>query len=857
MSAVAPPLPAPAVDSEMPVADYFRAVAAAQPDAIALSTGTRSYTYAEIDRWSDAIATSVAACGVPAERPVALVTRDNVVLVPAALGILKAGHYMVTIDATDPDERSALILRESTAAVAVVDPGVSLTPSIRSMPVVTIPSLPAEADPPPRREANPWLIVSFTSGTTGRPKAIRTSQRGFVVRSLRLSDGRTSGERLNWTALPGYTRAVSNMFPVVLNGGTLCAFDARGSSIAAYAGFIVRERITSLSMPPSYFRRFMAAAPADLDLSSVRVLRLTADRVTIADIETFKARFPRTAKLQLGYAATEVGFVFRTTIDHDTILPGPMVPMGRRVPEADVWLLDEEGNEVGMGEPGELVVRSRNVFEGYWNDPALTEGRLTTDPETGLRTFRTGDLARRDEHGYYYFIGRSDARLKIHGRRIDPSEVETALIATSHVRDAVVVGKTDGRGETRLVAYVVARDGTRLDARALRAELRRSQPAWLVPARIHEIDAVPMTRAMKVDRAELTARAEPVEQWVDGADDDLERRLVEIWSRVIGAPVHVHDDFFEDHGGESVVAAHLATAVERDMETPLPMSLLLELSSVSKMAEYLRGSANADRLAVLVQPGGTGLPVFCVTGKDGSVIKFRTLAARLGNDRPFYGLTFHGFDTAAFPSSTSVEAACYAEAVRRIQPHGPYYLAGYSGGGRPALEIARLLQRRGEPVAFVGMLDSAALPQRPSLWRRMRNRVDMLRQLPRGRVQQFVLEAVTRPVAIFRRRVRKELAQRGLAFPAPVRAINAAHARMRKDYSAQPYEGLVDVFRARNGQGLLGTTPDLGWSKAGVSRLQFHDVAGDHVTMLTTEVESLGAAFSAALAAADQRAAAL
>lgn len=855
VSAEAPPIDSTEATAETPVAEHFRRVAAELGNSVALTTSGARYTYRELDRWSDAVAADLAAAGVPRDLPVALVTRDNALLVPAALGAVKAGHYFVTVDASDPDDRIALILRESRAAAALVEPSAGTTAALHDLPCVPIRELPRHPVPPPQRDPNRLLAVIFTSGTTGTPKAILVKQHGYVERSLRTAKGmgRGPGTRQNWTAVPGYTRAATGMFVPLIAGSTLCAFDARRESLDAFHSYIARERLTHLGMAPSQLRRLASVAPDDLDLSSLVTVSVTGDSLTRADLETFRALFPTTCELQVAYASTECGFVFRTVIRHDDVLPGPAVPMGKLLPNVDVWLVDEDGNDVETGQPGELIVRSRDVIEGYWNDAELTAQRVSVDAGTGLRTFRTGDLVRRDEHGYYYFVGRVDSRLKIYGRRIDPLEVERAVVGTGMVREAVAVGKRDANGELHLVAYVVPQPGKGFDRRALRAELRKTQPAWLVPVRIHEIDAIPTTRALKVDRAALAARAEPVEVSDSGARDDVERTLVEVWSRVIGAPVHVDDDFFDDHGGESVVAAHLATAVGRVTGTPIPMSLLLELNTVSRMAEYVRGATVAGKLAVLVQAGGPRPPVFCVTGMDGSVIKFRQLAEQLGTARPFYGLTFHGFDIEAFPSGASVEAACYAEAIRRIQPQGPYYLAGYSGGGRTALQIAKTLQRQGYAVAFVGMLDAAAAAKGASLWRRIRNRIDMVRQLPEGRLRQLAVEAATRPLAILHRRTRAALVRRGLAFPKPVRAANAAHRRMRKDFSNEPFAGVVDVFRARNGQGMLGASPDLGWPQAGAARLRFSDVPGDHNTMLTTHVTALGRAFRCALEEADRR----
>lgn len=836
------------VTADTSIADHLAHVVASAPAAEALTGGGRSYSYAEIDRWSDAVARDIVRRRVSPEPPIAIVTSDIVSLVPAVLGAVKSGCFFIAIDAADPDERIVRILAETRAALCVVDAGKPVPRPLDGMQLVEIaPAPPAGLDPCPPAPPHPLVQIIFTSGSTGKPKAIATPQRGFVADALLSSAriGRVRGERVSYIGVPGFSRATSAIFGTLLSGGTLCAFDARSESLDALAATIARERITVLSITPSLFRGLMAACPEGLDVSSVRRLNVSADVLTVADVEAFKRHFPSSCRLESGFGSTEAGLVFRMNIDHDTPVPGPLVPLGVPWPEVEVRVVDEEGNDAPDGEAGELVVTSAHVIEGYWDAGRIDSARFLEHPSRpGVRTLATGDLVRRGRDGLYYFAGRRDDRLKIHGRRIDPVEVEAALVATGMVRAAAVVGKEDPSGTRRLTAYVVMRDGEAFDARAIRKFLRRAVPSWMVPARIIALSAIPFTGAGKVDRAALTSRRDEEGESSSGPRDALERDLAAIWSRVIGAPVHVDDDFFDDHGGESVVAAQLVTEIQRETGQRMPLSLLLELNSVARMADYLRaGGARADHLAVQVQRGGALPPLFCVSGKGGSVMIFRKLAAAIGPDLPFYGLTHHGFDPAFFPATVATMAAHYIRAMREVAPEGPYYLAGYSGGGAVALEIGRQLERAGEHVPFLGLIDSPGVMQRASMRRRLANRLDMIRQRPLYRAAGFFREAVTRS----RAGLKELLARRGLATARPVHEGDRAFRRLKMDDSSRPYGGPVTLFRARNGLGLLGTLPDLGWASRGVSRLEIVDVRGDHVTMLTDDSASLARALSAAL----------
>jgi acyl-coenzyme A synthetase/AMP-(fatty) acid ligase/thioesterase domain-containing protein/acyl carrier protein len=817
------------------IAARFREVAAAAPDAVALIAPRARYTYADLDRWSDAIAADIVERDASGSQPMAIITRDPIALIPAALGAVKAGHFFVVLDANDPAERIAMILDASGAALTLVDVD-------RGASSLVIRALPDHAPVAPQRAPNELVQLVFTSGTTGKPKAIANRQHGFVERLIQQSKltGRGVGERVSYTALPGFARATYEIFGSLLNGATLCAFDARSESLDALAELIRRERISTLTLTPALFRRFMKSAPADLDLSSVGKLRLGADVVTVPDIEAYKARFPRGCTLERAFNASETGLVLHMTIDHDTPIPGPLAPIGRPPSAVTVRVIDDEGNDVGLDEVGELVVRSPYIANGYWNAPELTAEKFRFD-ENGA-TFFTGDLVKFDANGLFYFIGRKDARLKIHGRRIDPLEIESALLASPGTREAAVVGKPDAHGELRLVAYVAMKEGAPCIPRELRVAVRQALPSFMVPSRIHEVDALPISPAGKIDRQALVQRIDPVVARDVVAADDLERSLLDIWSRVSGTAVAPHDDFFDDLGGESIVAAQLVSEVHRLLGRSMPLSLLLELNTVAKMADYLRTRAETDieRTAIALQPNGTRPPLFCVSGKGGSVMIFRELAALLGPDQPFYGLTHHGFANDAFPKTFAALAACYADAIRAIQPEGPYSLAGYSAGGLIAFDVARQMSRAGDEIAFVGLIDSAAKSSRVASWKRPFKHVSLLWRKPSQYAPRYA-RAIARRMGLLRKHAPSDLQKMN-------RIFDSIHPRD----SLQPYAGRVTLFLASHGWGFDGTTPDLGWNQF-CGELDIVSIAGEHHTVIREDVESLASALGDALRNTGQR----
>ncbi|HYH80393.1 MAG TPA: amino acid adenylation domain-containing protein [Longimicrobium sp.] len=388
--------------------------------------------------------------------------------------------------------------------------------------------------------------------------------------------------------------------------------------------------------------------------------------------------------------------------------------IGRPIANTRIYVLDPSLRPAPVGVAGELYVGGDGLARGYLGRPALTAERFVPDPfsaEPGARLYRTGDRARWRADGEIEFMGRLDFQVKVRGHRIEPGEVEAALLSHPEVREAVVVARADG-GETRLVAYVVPAAGAAPGAVELRGHLSARLPAYMVPAAFVALAGLPLTTSGKVDRAALPepgAGAAAARAYVPPRDA-LELELVHAWEALLGVePVGVHDEFFA-LGGHSLLAIRLLARVEARTGLRIPLDAIFTAGTPEGFARLLReqGGGGDPSPLVAIRPTGTRRPLFLVHAAGGSVLAYAGLARRLGPDQPVYGLRARGLADGERPHASIAEmAADYLQALRAVQPRGPYHVAGWSMGAVIALEIARQLEDAGEAVALLAAIDPA------------------------------------------------------------------------------------------------------------------------------------------------------
>ncbi|RZT39144.1 non-ribosomal peptide synthetase [Cupriavidus agavae] len=712
----------PPADDCLPVHAHIARHAAAQPDSVAVICGDQTLRYGELLARADRLAATLHARGIGAEDRVGIALSRSPDIIVALLAVMRAGAAYVPFDPAYPRDRLAYLFDDSAIRLLVTEPALLDTlPAPASLPVLTPDMVAPDTAPLAGATVHPDQLayVIYTSGSTGRPKGVCVSHGPLAMHVAATIDAYEMGpdsRELHFLSF-AFDGAHERWLCALACGGSLVLRDDTLWTPEQTAAAMARHGVTNAGFPPAYLRQLAEHCEQAGQHPPVALYSFGGEAMPRGAFA--QARRALGAQTYInGYGPTETvvtPMVWKVRAEAADFA-GTYAPIGRPVGDRRCYLLDAELNLVPPGVAGELYIGGQGLARGYLNRPAMTAERFVPDPfaDDGARLYRTGDLARWLPDGQLEYLGRIDQQLKIRGFRIEPGEIEARILAQDGVGDAAVLA-VEGPSGARLAAYVVPAAGAQVDLEAIRAVLAAELPDYMVPAAFVRLDALPMTPNGKLDRRALPApESAPADHYV-APRTEAQRWLAQVWQDVLGVERVGLDDNFFTLGGDSLlslkvisrVRANSAAGVDlklRDLMRTPTIGQLLPDGEVAQAAP----AATPTALRVLAQgPADGGLPpVACVHAALGTLFDYDAIVAQLGRRRTVYGFQSRALgDPAWRDASLAALAADYVREWRAVQPQGPYLLLGWSVGATVATWMARELERQGETVQWLGLVD--------------------------------------------------------------------------------------------------------------------------------------------------------
>lgn len=718
-------VPLPATTLSALVADQARKT----PDAPALADARWQFSYREMRQQVVALAQLLRQRGVKPGDSVAVALPRSVFLTLALHGIVEAGAAWLPLDTGYPDDRLRMMLEDARPSLLITsEDQLARFSDIPGLESLCYQQPLAAGDDAPLALSKPdhTAYIIFTSGSTGRPKGVMVGQTAIVNRLLWMQDRYPlSAQDVVAQKTPcSFDVSVWEFWwPFIAGAQLVMAEPEAHRDPQAMQQFFARYGVTTTHFVPSMLAAFVASLDAD-SVAACRTLRRVFCSGEALPTELCREWERLTgAPLHNLYGPTEAAVDvswYPACGSELAAVTGSSVPIGWPVWNTGLRILDAAMRPVPPGVAGDLYLTGIQLAQGYLGRPDLTASRFIADPfAPGERMYRTGDVARWLTNGAVEYLGRSDDQLKIRGQRIELGEIDRVMSALPDVAQAVShacvfnQAAATGGDARQLVGYLVSDSGLPLDTAALKARLAEQLPPHMVPVVLMQLADLPLSANGKLDRKALPLPTLGGERSGRPPEPGMETLVATAFSQLLGCEVNDIDADFFALGGHSLLAMRLAAQLSRQLARQVTPGQVMVASTVGKLSALLAADLSdeqARRLGLdtlLPLRESDGPTLFCFHPASGFAWQFSVLARYLS---PRWSITGIQSPRPQGPmaSAASLDEVCehHLRTLLAQQPHGPYYLFGYSLGGTLAQGIAARLRQRGEAVAFLGLLDT-------------------------------------------------------------------------------------------------------------------------------------------------------
>jgi aspartate racemase len=857
------------------IQEVFEAQVTNTPDAIAVVSGEMTITYSELNQRANQLAHFLQQLGVTTEMPVGICLERSLATLVAILGVLKAGGTYVPLDPHHSIEYLTHILEDAQAPFLLTQQSLAMSLAGVSSKVINLDTenlilQQSQDNPPLTATANTIAFILYTKFV-----GVRATHRGIVQLVRGNSQWKLAKDTilLHWSSIASEV-VPFELFGALLNGGAVVI--APGEVLGKqFNSLIHKYQVNTLWLPTRFVHHLVNNRHLG-QLESVKTLLLGGDIPSMACVQKLLKDLPNCTLINTFSLPENVGFTCGYTLK-DPVPTNVSQLLGIPSENTQVYVLDEHQQPVPIGVVGELYVAGAGLAKGYHRRPDFTASRFVLNPfnrTPEARMYKTGYLVRYLPDGNLEHVGFTAASNILPETDTYAYHHTVALHQHPAILEAVVVPQEDAH----LVAYIVAASSETPNTSELRKFLQLILPGHIIPSAFVQIDSLPLTPDGKINRGALpkpeTSDLQSSLTYV-APRTIVEQQLAEIWAEVLKLDqVGIYDNFFE-LGGHSLLTVRLVTEIEARFGKKIPLSTILISPTISQLAKILTPSpqttTNQD-VIVLLRPGDGASPVFLIHDGDGEILLYRSLARSLKATIPVYGVQPGSKDKLSLPHTGIKDlASYYIKQIRQVQPEGPYFLGGLCLGGVLSFEIALQLQRQGQKVEMVALLDTADV-QAPSrsgyvneqrlsrietllksnahltLYERLGN---TLKQISRKAINLIAYESRKKAESVRDHILVKLLSyyiNKNLPLPKFLQSVSVRTVliRAKQHYIPQGmFEGNVLLIRATEKSSIFDGTliddtptielvcdPLLGWGKRVTQEVHVYDVPGGHSSML-------------------------
>ena len=706
--------------------DLFDRQVQVNPDAVAVVAEGETATYTQLAEKVNCICNQLARQGVVAEQPVGILMHRSVGMLATLLAVLKTGAAYLPLDPDDPMDRHRRMVAISGCRLVVanetlcrtLEAGLDASPAGHAVQLVTIDNFEAPAvhgtSVPSAPGGSRLAYILFTSGSTGEPKGVEIEHRSVVNLLLAVRDliGFVPADRFLAVATIAFDISVVELFlPLVCGGSLLLRDRSLLTEPDVLAEDIERYNVSIMQTGASLWSSILSQQP---EFPRLRVAISTSEAISQEAARRLVAYGDQVWNLYGPTEATVWATGYRLTGISCQEGKGSNIsaPIGQAIANAEVYVLDSKLDPVADGESGELCIGGVGLARGYLNDRQLTEKQFITQRETGTRLYRTGDLVSWNSDSQLSYLGRIDDQLQIRGVRVEPREVESTILLNPCVQETAATWYDTPAGSRSIVAAVVLKQGKKISSGKLHDWLARRLPAQMIPSKYIFIEYLALTGSGKIDHNAIrediaTSASGKSRSGTSRPVTSTEESLLQIWRRLLAVESVGLEDHFFTIGGDSLAAVRMILEAEACMEVVLTVQMVYENPTLEQFA------ARIDRIKEAACDRNESSYVFQLTGQgDGSPVFFNNVNLAIASGGkwklpcPLYSISYWAKGS-GFLEVESLEelAAAHIAEIRKIQPQGPYRLAGFSFGGLIAFEIARQFTEQGEVVESLFLVE--------------------------------------------------------------------------------------------------------------------------------------------------------